>query len=83
MKVYGFDETDIVRGELRANAVDACEMRYHPDEVQGRFDWEFLSARFVEARAELIARMEAAEIDSDLVDPIRKMKASFVPVDNE
>jgi hypothetical protein len=44
VKVYGFDETDIVRGELRANAVDACEMRYHPDEVQGRFDWEFLSA---------------------------------------
>lgn len=82
MKVYGFDETDIVRGELRAMAVDACEM-YFPNEVQGRFDWEYISTRFVEAQAELIARMEAAGSDPDLIEPIRQMKASFVPIDND
>lgn len=81
MKVYGFDETDIVRGELRASMVDACEM-YFPDEVQGSLDWEFLSTRFVKAQAELIARMKAAGSDPDLIEPIRNMKASFVPVDN-
>ena len=81
MNVYGFDETDIVRGELRANWVDACDTQF-PHELQGRFDWEYVSTRFTEAQAELIAQMEAAGSDPDLIEPIRTMKASHVPMDN-
>lgn len=81
MKVYGFDSTDIVRGELRANWVDACDMHF-PHEIEGRFDWEFCSTRFVEAQTKLIARMEEEGSDPDLIDTVRSLKASFIPVDD-
>ena len=82
MKVYGFDDTDVVRGELRAANVDAGDMRF-PDDLQAQLDWEFLSRRFAEAQSALITKMEEEGSDPDLIHPIRSMKASYVPVNDQ
>lgn len=41
---YGFEDADVVRGELQTAEVDASGLRV-PDELQARFGWEPLSSR--------------------------------------
>jgi len=81
VKVYGFDDTDVVRGELRAAEADTDDLRF-PDELQAQFGWDYLSRRFVEAQTALIAKMKEEGSDPDLIGPVRSMKASYVPVDD-
>jgi len=81
VKVYGFDDTDVVRGELQATEADTGDLRF-PDELQARLGWDYLSRRFVEAQAALIAKMKEEGSDPDLIGPVRGMKASYVPVDD-
>lgn len=80
MKVYGFDDTDVARGELRAVEVDALDMHFE-EEMAARFGWERLYRRFTEARAALIREMKAVDADSEMIDLVKSMKASFIPVD--
>jgi len=79
MRVYGFDSTDIQRGEMQAANVDARLMDF-PEEAMATLDWEFLSARFVEAKAELIKEMQKEDIDADMIDVVQSLKPAFIPV---
>ena len=80
MKVYGFDETDVLRGEMRAATVDAALLRFM-EEVKGRFGWEFASTRFPEVKAKLIERMKEECVDQEMIDLAKTLKASYIPVD--
>ena len=81
MKVYGFDDSDVVRGELRAAEVDAADISHYHDIATAELGWEYMSTRFKEAQRELIARMEAEDSDPELTDSVRRLKAAYVPLD--
>lgn len=80
MKVFGFDDSDVVRGELRAANIDAADLHFH-DATCAELDWEFMSAKFSEARKELIKRMVEEGADHEAIALVRTLKASYVPVD--
>ncbi|KMQ73765.1 hypothetical protein [Marinobacter subterrani] len=80
MKVYGFDDVDVHRGELRAAEAEPWGLRF-PGELQARLDWEFMSTRFSEARTELVLRMEQQDVDPELIEGVRRLKAGWLPVE--
>lgn len=82
MRVYGFDDTDVQRGELRAAKVGP-ELMHFEGEAQAVLGWSYLSTRFSDAQAELLRQMQAAEVDEEMQALVRTMKASFIPVENE
>jgi len=77
MKVYGFDSTDVVRGELQSEEVDAIDM-YFPDDMQATLGWEFLSTRFSEARSDLVRRMKEEGSDPESIALVQSLKASYL-----
>lgn len=79
MKVYGFDDTDVQRGEMKAAEVDADLLRFE-GEAMALLGWECCSRRFKEARDALIVKMMEEEVDDELIDVVRTLKASFIPV---
>lgn len=80
MKVYGFADTDVVRGELRAAEIEAAELHFH-DATTAELGWEYMSKRFKEAQGELIAQMEAEGSDPELINDVRRLKAAYIPID--
>lgn len=77
MKVYGFDSTDVVRGELQAEEVDAIDMHF-PDDMQATLGWEHLSTRFSEARSALVRRMKEEGSDPESIALVQSLKASYL-----
>lgn len=80
MKVYGFDSTDIVRGELRAAEADSLDLE-HSEMLRNSLDWEYISTRFPEARAALIKSMKDEGSDPEMIQGVRRLKASYISVD--
>lgn len=82
MKAFGFDETDILRGEMQAAQVDAWIIKERPEWCAGEQGWEFASPRFAETKAELIRRMQEDEVDPELIAQAKSLKAYYVPVED-
>ena len=82
MKAFGFDETDILRGEMQAAQVDAWIIKERPEWCAGEQGWEFASSRFAETKAELIRRMQEDEVDPELIAQVKSLKAYYVPVED-
>lgn len=80
MKVYGFDDTDVVRGELRASNADSADLHYE-GEFMCSLGWEYLSTRFGDAQKALLERMEAEGSDPELIKAVSGFKASHIPVE--
>lgn len=80
MKVFGFDDTDVQRGELRAAKIDASQLHFQ-EATCAELGWDFMSTRFAEAKAELIRRMDAEGVDPEMAVVVEGMKAAFVPVE--
>lgn len=80
MKAYGFDDTDICRGELRAVVVDTSDLVYQ-EELTGELGWEYLSTRFAQAKKELLRRMADEEVEQESMDAVKSLKASDIPID--
>lgn len=80
MKVFGFDDIDVQRGELRAAKIDAMLLHFH-EATCAELGWEFMSTRFSEAKAELIRRMDEEGVDPEMVAVVRGLKAAFLPVE--
>jgi len=80
MKVFGFDDADVMRGELRAAQIDAADLHFH-DQTCTRLDWEYMSTRFAEARAELLKRMDEEGVDPEMAVVVCRMKAAFITLE--
>ena len=80
MKVFGFDDVDVLRGELRAAKIDAMLLHFH-EATCAELGWDFMSTRFTEAKAELIRRMDAEGVDPEMAVVVQGMKAAWVPVE--
>lgn len=80
MKVYGFDSIDIQRGEVRAAEVDADWYHDFPDNLRATLDWECMDTAFARVRRALIEHMQRENVPSDLIETVRTMRASYVPV---
>lgn len=77
MRVYGYGDIDIVRGEIHAAEIDKADMDY-PEQLAARLDWVMVSTRFSDAKAKLIAAMQAEGSDKELIDVVYQIKASYV-----
>ena len=82
MKAFGFNETDILRGEMQAAQVDAWIIKERPEWCAGEQGWEFAAPRFAEAKAELIRRMREDDVDADLIAQVQALKAYYIPVED-
>ena len=82
MKVFGFDDTGVMRGEMLAAKVDAGDMRF-PGMTRRELGWEFVSSKFSEARGELLNRMYDEGVDDEMIKTVRSLKASWVPVEGQ
>jgi len=80
VKVYGWDDTGVQRGELLAAIVDAAELDYGTDMLAGELGWEQSFTSFQEARKQLINAMSAEGVDRELIDLVRSLKAGYVPL---
>ena len=82
MTVYGFDSTDIWRGELAAVAIEASHFDLIDVEgVAAWCEWEQAFTRFREARRALLQRMDEAGTDDDAMRLVRSMRARDIPID--
>lgn len=77
MKVYGFDDADVLRGELQAEEVDRSDTEYGMEYVAGMFGWELASTSIARAKKELLARMKAEGADPETMNLVRSFKAHF------
>lgn len=77
MKVYGFDDSDVVRGELQAANGDRDDL-YFSEAFMCSLGWEYISTRFADAQKALLERMEAEGSDPELIETVRGFKASFI-----
>lgn len=80
MKVYGFNDADIFQGEMRATTADPDELEWG-EQLTVHLGWEFVSRKFAEAKVQLICRMQAEGVDQEMVDVVRRFKASYILVD--
>lgn len=80
MKVYGFDDADVIRGELRAAEIDAADLDFSDNTCAG-LGREYMTTRFGEAQKELLARMRNEEADDEALAAVRSLKAAWIPLD--
>ncbi len=80
MKVYGFDDTGPFRGELQAALIDARDLDFGLDSVASSIEWVEAHTTLSAAKKSLIKAMVAVEADSELIQMVRSLKASYVPV---
>lgn len=80
MKVYGFSDVDALRGELRGADIDS-ELLHYDGEAENILGWDYLSPKFAEAKKALIEKMTEDEVDQDMIDLVKTMKASFIPLE--
>ena len=75
MKIYGWDDVGVWRGELQvadaiaADVHDYGALRAAPD------DWEEAFTRFGQAKRELLERMAAEGVDEDIVAGVKPLRA--------
>lgn len=81
MKAFGFDETDILRGEMQAAQVDAWIIKERPEWCAGEQGWEFASSSFAEAKTELLRRMQEEGVALELIAQVKALKAYYIPVE--
>lgn len=80
MKVYGYDDTGPYRGDLIAAHIESSDLNFGMEAIAFSLDWVYASTKFTEARDHLVAAMKDAGTDIELVDQVRRSKASHVPV---
>lgn len=80
MRVYGWEDCGVLRGEMEAANVPAAELDFGDEHLARELGWEACFMRFADARCALIARMEEERVDPELIDLVRKTKARDVPV---
>lgn len=80
MKVYGYDDTGIWRGEMFAAEVRPIDLDFGEKLLASELGWEYCTTRFANAQKQLVAEMEQAGTDQELIKTVRQLKASWVPV---
>ncbi len=80
MKIYGWDDTGPLRGELMAARVNARDLDFGLALVAKELGWERAFTRFSEARTALLRAMRQAGADAELIRLMKCTKASDVKV---
>lgn len=80
MMIYGWDDTGTARGEMVAGRIDAKDLDFGLDHVAAALGWERAFTAFQQARTELVVQMRKEGVDPELIDTVRQIKASYVPI---
>ena len=83
MKVYGWNDTGIERGDMVAANVDAKELEFNSEEMAARLGWDALFTQFSSARNEMARQMEECLVDPESIRLVKSLKARDVPVTEE
>lgn len=83
MKVYGWDYVGVQRGDMLAANVPSQDLYYGVDAIAGELGWECAFTSFSEARKAMICAMRVQRVDEELIDALRTLRASQVPVTEE
>ena len=75
MRIYGWDDVGVARGEPQAAEVDAGTVRDQGPLRAAPPDWVAAYTRFGEAKAALIAEMQSEGSDPDDIDLVRSLRA--------
>jgi len=78
MKLYGWDDTGVARGELLAADVPKRDLDFGLDAIAYDLQWDAIFTRFAVAKAALLAAMEEAGTDPELILVARRFKASYL-----
>ncbi|MDT8428517.1 MAG: hypothetical protein RQ757_07095 [Pseudomonadales bacterium] len=78
MKIYGYDDTALARGDMLVADIEAQELKAWPiDMIAAELGWEFASTRFGDARNHLLAALQAEDADPEVIEIVRHTKASW------
>lgn len=80
MKIYGWDDSGVMRGDMLAANVTARDLDFGLDAVAGDLGWEFAFLSFKDARIAMLEQMQRDGADEELIQNMRTMKASYLPV---
>ena len=77
MRVYGWDDTGVIRGEILSTVADNDIVYNYSDQLPDHLGWERAFTAFKEAKAALIAAMVEHGSDPELIATVRTLKASY------
>ncbi|MAN51180.1 MULTISPECIES: hypothetical protein [unclassified Marinimicrobium] len=80
MKFYGWDDCGVARGEMLATDISAGDLDFGPELLAHEIGWERGFTSFKAAQRALLEAMQAEGAASDLIDQVRRYKASYVPI---
>ena len=79
MKVYGWDDTGIERGDMVSANVDAKELEFNSEEMAALLGWDAIFTQFLAARKEMVRQMEKFRVDPESIGLVKSLKARDVP----
>ncbi|WP_275100120.1 hypothetical protein [Sedimenticola hydrogenitrophicus] len=80
MMIYGWDDTGTARGEIVAGRIPASDLDFGLDHVAAALGWEKAFSSFQKASTELVIQMRKEGTGTELIDTVRQIKASYVPI---
>ncbi|GJM12760.1 MAG: hypothetical protein DHS20C12_11630 [Pseudohongiella sp.] len=80
MKVFGFDDTCVARGDLLAAEVNKRDLDWMGETAAAHSLMWACCTTFKKAKAQLITRMKAERVDPELIELVQTCRASHVPV---
>lgn len=80
MKVYGWEDTGVLRGDMVATTVDSIDMGSGLEAVAQKSGLLIARTSFTEARKEFVSEMRKEGADPELIGLVKSMKASDVPL---
>jgi len=80
MKVYGWNDTGPLRGEILAAEAASCDIYFGNEMLAGELGWEKAFTSFSECRRTLLKEMQDQGAGTEQIAAVRNMKAWHVPV---
>lgn len=81
MKVYGWSDAGLMRGDMEAANVDKVDVEYASTAFI--LGWDALFSNFASARTEMVKQMEKFLVDPEIIRLVKSLKASDVPLAEE
>lgn len=81
MKVYGWSDAGLMRGDMEAANVDKVDVEY--EAAACSLGWDALFSNFTSARTEMVKQMGEFLVDPETIRLVKSLKASDVPLAEE
>jgi len=80
MRIYGYDDVGVARGELLAADIKVSDLDFGLELLAGELCWQEAFYSFREAHKTLLLHMKTEDVDPDLIRVTKNIKARDVPL---